>query len=91
MHKTVQEDWRFEVEVVEAGACRAGLEVGDRFTCQYECPAGFCPKTMGALHTLCEVVRGGGDYRLLGGAAADEIAFCCADGVIKFRLRARRV
>ena len=91
MHKTIVEDWEFTVEVLSAGPCRAGFEPGDTFTCQYECPAGFCPKTMGNLHALCEVARAGGDYQLLGGQSADQINFVCADGVVRFRLTARRL
>lgn len=86
MHKTIREDWAFTIEVVRGGLCRMGFEPGDRFTCQYGCPGGFCPKTMAALHTLCEVARAGGDYRLLGGKEPGQIDFACADGVILFRL-----
>lgn len=84
------EDWGFFIEVLQAAPCRLGFEQGDRFTCQYACPTGFCPKTMGNLHRLCDVARAGGDYRLLGGSAADTIDFCCADGCVHFRLTAAR-
>lgn len=70
------------------GTCRIGLEAGDAFACTYGCPDGFCPKTMGTLHTLCEAARAGGDYRLLGGLSGNEIEFVCADGAVTFRLRA---
>lgn len=91
MKKFVVEDWAFTIEVLTAKPCRMGFEPGDRFTCQYECPAGFCPKTMAALHTLCEVARSGGDYTLLGGKKKDEIEFTCADGVVTFRLTAKYI
>lgn len=97
MRKSIREDWRFTLTAVRVGArddpadCRVGLEPGDEFEFGYECPAGFCPKTMAQVHALCEAVRAGGDLRLLGGRAADEIDFVCADGVVKLRLRARRV
>ncbi len=90
MRKTIVEDWAFAVEVLEAGPCRVGLEPGDRFVCRYDCPGGFCPKTMGQLHTLCEAARAGGDYRLLGGPSKDVMEFVCADGVVRFRLTACR-
>ena len=90
MKPTVAEDWEFSIEVLKAAPCRLGFERGDRFTCQYACPAGFCPKTMGNLHRLCDVARAGGDYRLLGGSAENVIDFCCADGCVHFRLRAVR-
>ena len=86
MHKTIEENTAFLIEVLEAGPCRMGWEPGARFFCEYECPAGFCPKTTAALHTLCECVRAGGDLRLLGGSAAGTMYFCCADGVVRFRL-----
>lgn len=88
MHKTIVEDWEFSLSVTEAGPCRMGFEKGDLFSCKYECPAGFCPKTMGNLHRLCDVARAGGDYRLLGGRSKNEIDFCCADGCVKFHLTA---
>lgn len=91
LHKTIPEDWQFTITVLSARPCRMGFEPGDTFHCAYECPAGFCPKTMAVLHSLCEAARAGGDYRLLGGRSAHEIDFSCADGEVKFRLTARRV
>jgi uncharacterized repeat protein (TIGR04076 family) len=73
MKKTIIEDYEFTVTVIAVGRennpehCRMGFEVDDTFTCKYDCPAGFCPKTMFKLHTLCEAVRAGGDLRNLGG------------------------
>ncbi len=88
MCKTIPEDWTFDIEVLSAAPCHIGLEVGDAFFCTYGCPAGFCPKTMGALYTLCEAARAGGDCRLLGGRSEHEIDFVCADGAVTFRLHA---
>ncbi len=52
MKKWMNEDWEFEVTVSKGSAeqCRMGLEEGDKFSCRYDCPAGFCPKTMPVLH-----------------------------------------
>ena len=93
MKKWLAEDWEFEITVIkgQAKACWMGLEAGDRFVCQYECPAGFCPKTMPVLHTLCEIMRCGGDYRLRGSKLSHEIDFPCADGCIEFRLLAKQI
>ncbi|MCI8441498.1 MAG: TIGR04076 family protein [Provencibacterium sp.] len=91
MKKTPPEDWEFSILVTSAAPCRLGLEEGDLFSCQYGCPAGFCPKTMGNLHRLCDVARAGGDYRLLGGSEKGEIDFCCADGCVQFHLSAHRL
>ena len=90
MKKWLKEDWTFEITVVEGEArrCRMGMEKGDVFHCSYDCPAGFCPKTMAQLHTLCEIVRCGGDLRLRGSSERDSIEFWCADHVIRFRLKA---
>ena len=90
MHKQLEEDWRFEIPVIRGDAklCRLGLESGDLFTCGYECPAGFCPKTMPVLYTLCEIIRCGGDYRLRGSPSPFEIDFPCADGCLQFHLKA---
>lgn len=91
MKKTIIEDWEFTVTVIKQNPCRMGFETGDVFRCMYGCPEGFCPKTMAALHSLCEVARAGGDYMLLGGKSINEIEFSCADGVIQFLLSAEYV
>ena len=80
----------FTITVLRGRAehCRLGLEEGDTFYCQYECPAGFCPKTMALLHTYCEIARCGEDYRLRGASSSHEIDFPCADSCITFRLTA---
>lgn len=98
MKKFLAEDYEFTVTVASVGKdgnpvgiCRMGFEVGDTFTCRYDCPGGFCPKTMFKLHTLCEVVRAEGDLRLLGGQGSMEMRFSCADGPVKFRLEARKL
>ena len=91
MKKIIIEDWEFFITVLHQDTCRMGFESGDTFYCKYECPTGFCPKTMAILHSLCEVARSGGDYTLLGGKSKHEIEFCCADGVIKFLLSANNI
>jgi len=93
MKRWLEEEWTFEIEVMEGEAChcRMGLETGDRFECTYECPAGFCPKTMHQLHTLCEIVRCGGDLRMRGSTDPHRIDFMCADHVIRFRMTAKRI
>lgn len=93
MKKWIKEDWAFEITVTKGKAeeCRMGFETGDRFTCEYECPAGFCPKTMHQLYTLCEIIRCGGDFRLRGSNAPYEVDFSCADGPIQFHLTAKPV
>ena len=90
MNRWIQEDWRFEITVTqgEARHCRLGLEKGDKFECSYECPTGFCSKSMAQLYTLCEVIRCGGDFRLRGSKSPREIRFPCADGVIEFEIKA---
>ena len=91
MKETAAEDWAFSVLVTSSAPCRLGFERGDRFSFQYGCPAGFCPKTMGNLHRLCDAARAGGDYRLLGGSTKNEIDFCCADGCVQFHLTAYKL
>lgn len=89
------EEWQFQFEVkdVKGGLdnCRLGLEPGDRFQCGYGCPEGFCPKTILITYHLLEAVRSGGDLRNLGGPEADTYCFTCPDGVVKFRLTAKRL
>ena len=90
MQKWVTEDWEFELTVAngKAGHCRLGLEKGDKFVFQYECPAGMCPKTMKQVYTWCEVVRCGGDFTYRGTKEKYEMDMSCADGCIQFRLKA---
>ncbi|NLG24525.1 MAG: TIGR04076 family protein [Clostridiales bacterium] len=97
MKKWLMEDWNFTVTVLAVGPdgdpvgrCRMGFEPGDRFTCRYDCPAGFCPKSMFKLHALCDAMRAGGDMRLLGGEARGSIRFSCADGPVTFLLEGRQ-
>ena len=93
MKKWIEEDWKFEITVTKGCAkhCRLGFEEGDVFTCEYAVPDGFCPKTMPVLHTLCEIVRCGGNYRLRGSEQDFEIDFPCADGPIEFHLKATHI
>lgn len=48
MKKWITEDWEFDIIATKGKAenCRMGFEAGDKFLCKYECPAGFCPKTI---------------------------------------------
>ena len=93
MKKLITEDWEFTITVKEGEAkyCRLGFETGDVFTCQYEVPSGFCPKTMATLHTLCEIIRCGGSYKLRGSDREREIDFPCADGCVQFQLIAKPI
>ena len=92
MKKIYAEDWEFEITVKRGVAeqCRMGFETNDKFQCTYECPAGFCPKTMPVLYTLCEIVRCGGTYKAKGSQSPYEIDFPCADCSIDFHLVAKR-
>lgn len=93
MHPWIQEDWEFTLTVLqgESTQCRIGLETGDEFTFCYALPAGICPKTVPQLHTLCEIIRCGGDFTRRGSPDMYHIDFPCADGVLRFRLQARRL
>lgn len=90
MKKWIEEDWLFKISVLSADPCRIGLEKGDTFNCEYACPANFCPKTMPVLHTLCEIVRCGGNYISKGSKDEYEIDFPCADGCVMFHLKAMK-
>lgn len=91
MNKWITEDWEFIITVKSGKAehCRLGFETGDTFCCEYEVPAGFCPKTMPVLYTLCEIIRCGGDFISRGSKKEYEIDFPCVDGGILFHLEAR--
>lgn len=92
MKKIIIEDWEFEIVVTKTHyPCRMGFEIGDKFYCKYECPPGFCPKTMSTLHTLCEIARCGGDYKLKGSKSSNEVDFICADSCIEFHIIAKHL
>jgi len=90
MKKWIVEDWEFELTATDgkAGHCRLGLEKGDKFVFQYECPAGMCSKAMTQVYTWCEVIRCGGDFTYRGCKDKFEIDMPCPDHCINFRLKA---
>lgn len=93
MRPWIREDWEFTLTVLhgEPAGCRIGLEAGDVFVFRYALPAGMCPKTVPQLHTLCEIIRCGGDFTHRGSPEPLRIDFPCADGAMTFRLEARRL
>jgi len=71
--------------------CRNGHEVGDTYTCEYECPSGLCSKSMVKAFPLMEAVRSGGDLsNLLAGASKHNGNFICPEGVVIFSLTATK-
>ena len=93
MQKWMVEDWEFEITVQEGMArnCRLGLEKGDRFVFEYECPAGFCPRMMTELFTWCEVIRCGGDFTYRGAKEQYEMDLQCPCHCITFHLLAKPI
>lgn len=93
MRKWIVEDWEFTITVIKGQAeqCRLGFEENDEFTCTYEVPTGFCPKTMPVLFTLCEIIRCGGSFKARGSDKDYEIDFGCADSCIAFHLEAKKL
>ena len=97
MKKWYKEDWRFRTEVMSVGkddkpeSCRMGFELGDSFECTYECPAGFCSKSMLKVFPVLEAVRSGGDLRNLGGSGRHEMTLVCPDGVVKYKVTAEKI
>lgn len=97
MKKWYPEEWKFEIRVLAVKPdnnprrCRMGLEVGDMFFCTYECPAGFCSKSLLKLFPIFEAVRSGGDLRLLGGSTKTEMNLLCPDGVVEFEIKGIRM
>jgi hypothetical protein len=90
MKKWIVEDWEFTLTVTDgkAGHCRLGLETGDKFVFQYECPGGFCPRAMIELFTWCEVIRCGGDFTYRGCADKYEMDNSCPCNCIHYHLTA---
>jgi len=88
MRKWIVEDWEFNVTVTSGDSinCRLGLEKGDRFTFQYECPTNFCPRTMIELYTWCEVIRCGGDFISRGCKDKYKMDLTCPCKCIDFQL-----
>ena len=97
MNKWYAEEYEFAVTVVSVGKdgkpqnCRNGHEIGDTYTCEYECPAGLCSKSMVKMFPLLEAVRSGGDLsNLLAGASKHKGEFICPEGAVKFCLEATK-
>lgn len=66
-----EETWKFKITVLSIkpdnnprGHCRNGHETGDEYTCFYDCPGGFCSKSMLKAFPLMEAIRSGGEYVL---------------------------
>lgn len=93
MKKWMAEDWEFEITVVEGKAqnCRLGIEEGDKFVFEYECPANFCPRAMIEIFTWCEVIRCGGDFTARGGKEKYEMTLWCPCRCIHFQLVAKPI
>ena len=97
MKTFISEDWIFTLTVAGGKKrpdgrldCRCGFEEGDRFSCEYACPGGFCPKVLMKAFPMMEAVRSGGSLKALGGQSDHCLEFVCPDGVILLRLQARR-
>lgn len=102
MKKWYDEEFLFEIEVISVSHdnktenhCRNGDEVGDVYTCGYGCPVnkdggGFCSKAMMIAFPIMEAVRSGGDLKNLGGCEKWTKEFTCPDGVVKYRLTAKK-
>ena len=96
MQNWYPEEWEFTLRVLQVGAhndpraCRNGHQPGDTYVCRYDCPEGFCSKSLCKAFPLMEAVRSGGDLRNLGGDAPQAMTFVCPDGVVRLRLEARR-
>ena len=94
MKKWMAEDWEFELTAIEGKArhCRLGLEEGDKFVFQYECPAGICPRVMTELFTWCEIIRNGGDWTYRGCEEKYKMNnISCPCGCVKFNLTAKPI
>ncbi|MBQ8515661.1 MAG: TIGR04076 family protein [Ruminococcus sp.] len=103
MKKWYNEEYAFEIKVIAVSHngitehhCRNGEEVGDKYTCCYGCPVnsegqGICQKSMMLLFPLMEAVRSGGDLMNLGGDTSFSKELMCPDGVVKYRLTAKKL
>ena len=97
MRKFVNENYSFTITVLAGKKnktdiidCRNGHEIGDTYTFEYGCPADFCQKCMLKLFPIMEAVRSGGDLRKLGGDSENSMEFCCPDGIVRFKLEAKK-
>ena len=91
MRGWMREDWAFEITVTDGKAehCRIGLETGDRFSFEYGCPAGFCPRAMIEIFTWCEVIRCGGDFTARVSKDKYVMDFPCPCNCVQLRLEAK--
>lgn len=81
MKKWYNEEYKWEIEVTDflhsdyiERYCRNGEEIGDKYTCTYDCPVnasgqGICSKTMMMIFPIMEAVRSGGYLENIGGSS----------------------
>jgi uncharacterized repeat protein (TIGR04076 family) len=97
MKRTFKESYHFTIRVKkitndDSQNCRLGFEAGDEFSCEYEVPGKFCPKSMFRAFSLMEVVRADGDLRKLdGGKEKNRMIFTCPDGEVTFELIGEKI
>ena len=96
MKSWYQEEWEFEIEVLQVGQsdkpeeCRLGLEPGDTFTCSYGTPTDFCPTSFIKIFPTLEIMRCQGDLRYQGSNDRHDIKTLCPDGVVLFEIRGQK-
>ena len=103
MDKWYKEEYGFKIEVIAVSHdnntvnhCRNGEEVGDIFHCTYGCPLStdgqsICQKSMTMLFPVMEAVRSGGNLKNIGGDSSLSKELLCPDGVVRYRLTARKL
>lgn len=102
MKKWYDEEYRWTIEVIgylrgsgPERVCRNGEEVGDVYTCTYDCPVnaegqGICAKAMMVMFPVMEAVRSGGDLQNIGGSGRYTKEIVCPDGNVIFRMTAQK-
>jgi len=96
MKRWYQEEWEFEIEVLQVGEsdkpeeCRLGLEPGDKFTGNYGTPNDFCPTSFIKVFPTLEIIRCNGDLRYQGSSDRHDIKVICPDGVVLFEIRGQK-
>lgn len=87
MEKEWYEEYGFELEVLEAGDCRAYHKVNQKFLIDdYTSPKGLCLEVIHTLYPLIYAMRINGDVRKFGAENENIHTWYCPSKVIRFRI-----
>lgn len=77
----------FELEVIEAGSCRAFHQIGQKFHIKnYTAPEGLCIESLHNMYPLLYSGRLECDFKNLGSKNSNRLVYKCPSRVVKFNI-----